>query len=108
VFVHINTVMRRQRRRLMVLAAMLVLAGTVTIAHSAMGGDHMGDGTAMCLAVLAVAAIAAVAAVAGASLASLPVLWAAPVSRELPWPLAVAQPEPRARAGPATLQVFRL
>jgi peptidoglycan/LPS O-acetylase OafA/YrhL len=108
VFVLINTVMRRQRRRLVALAAVFALAGAVTVAHSAMGGDHMGQGTAMCVAVLAVAGLAVLAAVAGAPRSWLPVRWTAPrlAAPRGTWPAPV--PQPRARADPSALQVFRL
>lgn len=108
VFVLINTVMRRQRRRLLAVAAVLALAGTVTVAHSAMGGDHMGDGMAMCVAVLAVAGVAVIVAVAGAPRSWLPIRWNAPRADTPRIPLLALVPQPRARAGPSSLQVFRL
>lgn len=107
-FVLINTAMRRQRRRLLAVAAVLALAGSVTVAHSAMGGDHMGDGMAMCVAVLAVAGVAVIAAVAGAPRSWLPVRWTAPRTGAPALPLLALVPQPRARAGPSSLQVFRL
>lgn len=104
----INSVVRRHRRRLRVLAAVLVLCGVVVFAHSAMGGDHMDDGAVMCVAVLAVGAVAAIAAVAGASRSHLTLRWSA-VRLLRRQPLLVANPpQPRARAGPSALQVFRL
>ncbi|SEH16285.1 hypothetical protein, partial [Thermoleophilum album] len=36
--------------RLLVLAAVLALAGVVVTAHSAIGGEHMDDAMVMCLA----------------------------------------------------------
>ena len=51
-FVGLNIVLRRRRRRIAVIAAMLTLAGAVVTAHSVMGADHMGDATAICLAVV--------------------------------------------------------
>jgi hypothetical protein len=50
----VNSALRRQRRRLV----MLGLAGAVVSADSVMGGDHMGDGVAVCLAVAQTAVIA--------------------------------------------------
>jgi len=105
VFLLINRLARRERRRLLALAAVLLLASAVAIAHSATSGDHMGSGAVMCVAVLQVAAVAAAAR---APRALLPVRWS---SIPLPGPrlaLLVCPPEPRARAGPAALQVFRL
>jgi hypothetical protein len=107
VFVRINSVVRRQRRRLGVLAAVLSLASVVVVAHSAMGSDHMDSGTVMCVAVLQIAAFAAAAVAAGVPAAVLPVRW--PASRLLAPALTLLAfpPQPRARAGPAVLQVFR-
>lgn len=107
-FASINTLVRRQRRRLALVTAVVALAGVVVLAHSAMGADHMDDGAVMCVAVLQIAAFAAVAAVA---------LGRGPLLR-VSWPrlrfavpalaLVVTPPQPRARAGPSSLQVFRL
>ena len=108
VFALINTVMRRQRRRLVALAAVLALAGMVTVAHSAMAADHMGDGMVMCVAVLAVAAVAVIAAVAGAPRSWLPMRWIPRPSGPPRLRLLALVPQPRARAGPPALQVFRL
>lgn len=107
-FVLINSVVRRQRRRVVAVMAVLALAGVVTTAHSAMGGDHMGDAAVMCVAVLAVAGVAVLAAVAGAPRSWLPVRWTRRPSGAAHLPLVVLVPLPRARAGPSALQVFRL
>lgn len=108
VFVLINSVLRRQRRRVAAVVAVLALAGVITVAHSAMGGDHMGDGMTMCVAVLAVAGVAVIAAVAGAPRSWLPVRWLARPAGTPRLALVVFVPQPRARAGPSSLQVFRL
>ena len=66
-FIALNSALRRQRRRLAVLAVMLGLAGAVVVAHSAMGHDHMGDiggAVVMCLAVAETAVVAVGAALA--------------------------------------------
>ena len=110
VFIGLNGWMRRQRRRLTMLAVMLALAGTVVVAHAAMGHDHMsdvGEAVVMCLAVAETAVVAVGVALAlGAWMR--PQLWVVEQLRE---------PEPRfvpaagsapARAGPPLLQVFRL
>jgi hypothetical protein len=110
VFIGLNSWMRRQRRRLTMLAVMVALAGMVVTAHSAMGHEHMGDvgqAVVMCLAVAETAVVAAGIALAfGASM------------RRALWPVArFVQRAPRfftapasvpARAGPPLLQVFRL
>ena len=109
-FITLNRVLRRQRRRFVTLAVMLGLAGALVVAHSAMGHDHMGDvggAIVMCLAVAETAVVAVGAALALGA-------WMRRPLRLLPAPLA---PEPsfvpspvvaRSRAGPPLLQVFRL
>jgi hypothetical protein len=107
VFCAINSALRRQRRRVAMLAMMLGLAGAVVTAHSVMGGDHMGDGVVMCLAVAETAVIAVGTAV-GVCLALTRRRWfiAAPAIRVLGYvPASLSVP---ARAGPPRLQVFRL
>lgn len=106
-FAALNSALRRQRRRLVILAAMLTLAGAVVTAHGVMAGDHMGDGVVMCLAIAETAVVAVGAAIAMSALARRP-LWliAAPALPELPYvPAPMSVP---ARAGPPSLQVFRL
>jgi NADH:ubiquinone oxidoreductase subunit K len=110
VFIALNSAVRRQRRRLVMLAVMLGLAGAVVVAHSAMSHDHMGDvgeAVVMCLAVAETAVAAIGVALALAAWMRRP-LWLVPQ---------FAKPEPRfipaavavpARAGPPLLQVFRL
>jgi hypothetical protein len=90
------------------LAVMLGLAGAVVVAHSATGGDHMGDAMVMCLAVAETAVLAVgTALVVGLAVARRPRwLMPAPVlhaSAYVPAPRTVP-----ARAGPPRLQVFRL
>ena len=108
VFLTINSVIRRQRRRMVTLALVLSLAGVVVLAHSAMGEDHMDSGTVMCVAVLQVAALAAVAVAARRPQAVLPVRWSAHRVLGPRLLLLAFPPQPRARAGPAALQIFRL
>jgi hypothetical protein len=108
VFVGLNSVLRRQRRRIAVIAAMLSLAGAVVTAHSVMGVDHMGDATAMCLAVVETAVIAVGGAlIVGVALARRP-HWLALIPAAPQQPAASAPARIRARAGPPVLQVFRL
>ena len=95
------------RRRLLGLAVVVVLAGSVAAAHSALAEDHMGDAAQVCLAVAETAALAVV--VAGAASALAPARFAVAIPRIG----ATTLPPPptswtRARAGPALLQVFRL
>ena len=68
----LNSALRRRRRRLAILAAVLALAGVVATAHSAMAGDHIGHGIAMCLAGAETAVVAAGAAIALTALARRP------------------------------------
>ena len=109
-FVGLNTWMRRQRRRLTMLAVMLALAGTVVVAHSAMGHDHMGDvgeAVVMCLALAETAVVGVGLALAHGMLMLRP-RWrlAQALTRESGFiPAASGVP---ARAGPPLLQVFRL
>ena len=107
-FFAINTLARRQRRRLVTLALVLSLASIVVIAHSAMGADHMDGDAVMCVAVLEIAAIAAVAVAAGAPAAVIPLHRAELPAATGGVPLLAFPPQPRARAGPSALQVFRL
>lgn len=104
--VAVDKALRAHRRRLVILCTMVVLAASVVSAHSALaGGDHMGMGVAMCLAVVDTAVAAAVV-LAGRRpvlrLSAPRLLSPAPESRPRP------APAPRSRAGPAELQVFRL
>jgi hypothetical protein len=97
----------RQHSRVITVAAVLALAGAVATAHSVLLDGHMGSDAKACLAVLETVAL------------GLAVVAAAPMPRRLlPRPLLASAlparpvlatpPEPRARAGPAVLQVFRL
>lgn len=104
----LNCSIRLQRRRLMSLAAILAISGAIVTAHSAIGGDHMGDGTAMCVAVLEAGALAVAAVASAPSSAPLAELWTR-LPRVLDPSLVLGRPpEPRARATPTVLQVFRL
>lgn len=102
-----RAVPRRRGRRVAVVCAIVLLAATVSAAHWSVGGDHMGDAVAICLAVLVGGA---------ASAAALPSV--GPWIRHAPRPLTEAAPAmpdaavhctaARARGDPAALQVFRL
>lgn len=106
-FVALNRLLRRQRRRLVILAALLALAGAVTAAHSVMAGHDMGDAAVMCLAVAETAVVAIGAALAlGASPRRAAWLVAAPVIGELAFVASTVGT--RSRAGPPLLPVFRL
>ena len=103
----LNGLLRRERRRLAVIAVVLGLAGAVLVAHTAMDHDHIGDAVVMCLAVVETAVMAVGAAVAAGLMR---VRFAVPVSG-LFAPSSAAVPlrdGVRARAGPVRLQVFRL
>jgi hypothetical protein len=97
---------RRQRRRTALAACILALGAAVVIAHGPMGLDHMGTAFAACVAVLEGTALGAAAAVALASRPA-PGKRSAPIVQTVTLP-AFRPPEPRARAGPPSLQVFRL
>lgn len=104
-FDRLHALARRQRRRLGLLAVMLCLAGTVVVAHGALGEGHMGDGTLMCLAVMSATGASLLALTrANAALLRAPVLRLQPVL--VPASIAPLPPTPRSRAGPAVLQVF--
>lgn len=61
VLVVVDKALHAHRRRLVILCTMAVLGASVVSAHSALaGGDHMGMGVAMCLAVVDTAAAVAV------------------------------------------------
>lgn len=92
----------------MTLALVLSLASVVVVAHSVMADDHMGDGAVMCVAVLQVAAVAAAAVAAGVPGAALPARWSVLPLLGPKFTLLAFPPQPRARAGPSALQVFRL
>lgn len=105
--VRVDEALRSHRRRLVILCTMAVLAASVVSAHSALaGGDHMGMGVAMCLAVVdtAVAAAATVLAISRPAhrMPAPRLMLLVPEGRPR------SAPSPRSRAGPAELQVFRL
>jgi hypothetical protein len=102
----LRALLRSPRRRLALMLVSVGLAGAIELTHAVPGADHMGQGAAMCLAVLAISAVA---------VASAPRM-----GRWFPSP-----PRPRderrpvltaarvfhgalARGDPADLQVFRL
>lgn len=91
------------RRRVLVAAALLVLAGAVAYAHLGPGMSHMGMGKALavCLAVTETAALGA--------LLREPTPFS-PLAARSQWTLPAAVPTSvnaiAARAGPAKLQVF--
>jgi hypothetical protein len=96
---------RRRRGRLAVGCAVVLLGGTVAVAHTSVAADHMGEAAAMCLAIM----------VGGAAVAALPAL-AGPVPRRRA-PLRIGGPGTPSRlthtvphlprGDPALLQVFR-
>ena len=92
------------------LGVMLALAGTVVVAHSAMGHDHMGDvggAVVMCLAVAETAVVAVGVSLAlGACMRRL--LWLVEQLRAPEPRFTLAPASVPARAGPPLLQVFRL
>ena len=106
-FCALNRTLRRQRRRLVTLGAILALAGAVVVAHSAMHHDYMGDAIVMCLAVVETAIAGGGVAVAlGARTHALSLQTNdAPLHAFAPVP---APTGTLARAGPSALQIFRL
>ena len=102
----LNRALRAQKRRLAVLALLLSLTAAVIAAHSGLtdshGEDHMAETAAMCLAVFTGAGLLAVAGGLGRPPRPRSVETFLR-SRFIPSP-----PDPRARAGPIVLQVFRL
>jgi hypothetical protein len=107
VFIALNAALRRQRRRLATLAVMLGIAGVVVTAHSVLGGDHMGDGVLMCLAVADTAVVAIGTALAAGIAAAQKPRWFIAVPALPAVAYARAPRSVPARAGPAVLQVFR-
>jgi hypothetical protein len=106
VIVWLHSVIRRQRRRLLLVLAVAALTTSVLAAHSALADGHMGDGMAMCVAVADSALLAMGAALATRlHTGSWRLRWV-PFRGRPAWRPA-ARPIPRARAGPAVLQVVR-
>ena len=98
--------LRARRRRLAMLMAVASLGIAVTAAHVPADMDHMGKATVVCLAVVDLAIAAAV--IAGRPSAPMgPRLRAVDM---LASSVVASTPDvvPRVRAGPPTLQVFRL
>jgi hypothetical protein len=101
--------LRRSRRRLPVIVALIALGGMVSVHHTgpAMAGmDHgIGAEVAMCLAVATAVGAAVVAVAIGV------VPWRRPgMTIDLAlaaWGIPVSPPPWRARAGPVALQVLR-
>lgn len=109
-FCALNSTLRRQRRRLVMLAVMLGLAGAVVTTHSAMSHDHIGemsDVIVMCVAVAQTAAVAVGVALALGAWLRRP-LWLIAAPGVPARPLVPAALGVHARAGPPLLQVFRL
>jgi hypothetical protein len=110
VFIALNSAFRRQRRRFVMLAVMLGLAGVVVVAHSAVGHDQMGDmggAIMMCLAVAETAVVAVAAALALSAWMRRP-LWLLPAPLAPALPVVPSPVGSRSRASPPLLQVFRL
>ena len=106
-FCAVNSMLRRQRRHLVVLLAVLALAGAVVTAHSLMSHDHMSDVVVACLAIAETAVVGIGTALVLGARAWRP----SRLLPELPPPrlaLVVSPVPARARAGPPLLQVFRL
>ena len=88
-FIALNGALRRQRRRLVMLAVMLCLAGAVVLAHSALGPGPMGgmgnagNAIVMCLAVTE-SAVVAVGAVLALSALMRRALWRFPAPANTP------------------------
>jgi hypothetical protein len=107
VFVRLNSALRWQRRRLLVLATVFSLAGVVVVAHTVANHDHMGDAIVICIAVVETAAVAAVAAIALGLFAARPAWWVAPPLAGVNVRAGATLVPVAARAGPVVLQVFR-
>lgn len=101
--------MPRLRRRVVLAATVLALAGSVVLAHSAVAADHMGGALAVCIAVAETAGLALLARTTTD-------VRAGPLSIRLPRPRdagprdAPARPAlaPWPRGSPLALQVLRL
>ena len=104
-FSRLHTIARRQRRGAALIALVLFLSCAVVLAHSSAGGEHMGVGTAMCMAVMSLGAVSLLGltrALAQRLRAPFtPYVLVAPPRGVVAVPVV-----PRSRAGPAVLQVF--
>lgn len=106
----LNQFRLRHRHRLAAILLTFALCWLLLAAHSAFAERHMGDGMAACLAVAETAALMLAIAIAASSTAR--IVLARPSACRLHGMsrsrLAHAAPDPRSRAGPEFLQVFRL
>lgn len=106
----LNQLRRRHRHRLAAVLLTFALCWLLLAAHSAIAERHMGDDMAACLAVAETAALMLAVAIATSSTAG--IVLPRPPGRQLDdMPrvrFACAAPDPRSRAGPEFLQVFRL
>lgn len=106
----LDSLRRGHRHRLAAVLLALALCWLLIAAHSALAErHHMGDDMAVCFAVAQTAAL--VLAVAIAAVAAATTVLPRPTWRRLDiapgvW-FARCTPDPRSRAGPAFLQVFR-
>ena len=103
----LNSTLRRQRRRLVTLLAVLTLAGAGVAVHSTTSHDHRGDVGITCLAVAETAVVGIGAALASGTQLRRP-RWLAADPHELKLVVIPAPVGVQARAGPPRLQVFRL
>jgi len=105
----LNDFRRRHRQRLAASFVVIVLCWLLVAAHSALAERHMGDDMAVCLAVAQTAALVLAVAITRVSAATV-LRPRPPRSHAGVWPrmsFMRAAPDPRSRAGPALLQVFR-
>lgn len=109
VLLRLDAMLRRQRSRVALLAAVIALGGTVAATHGAMGMDHADGPAAMCLAVLeSVAGLVLLIASAKGARTFLAPPWRRD-RRVAPRAAAPALARDiRVRAGPPVSQVFRL
>ena len=102
----LNRVLRAQKRRIAVLVLFMSLTAAVVGAHSGLtdshGEDHLTETAAMCLAVFTGAGLLVVALGLGGPPRP------RPMEIFIPPGFTLSPPDPRARAGPIVLQVFRL
>jgi hypothetical protein len=100
--------LRSRRRRLVAVAVVVAIGAGVVVAHSGVAMNHPGDGADICLAVLDAGLLATGAALLNGRANSAPKRHPVFLSRSFAPSVAVVPAvEPRSRAGPAELQVFR-